>query len=163
MTKKEFLEVLVKELERLEKEEHVSDLANNGRYAEVDAVVAEIDYSVLEEYMDEVDGDGELSVTTDIPDPYVLTFAIYLSGSDYDECDIMEEWEELQDALYDCGDAGKAIADTINHDEINVFATFEELVLGESADENENEGEEEDSDEDGEDEEADEDDEEPAE
>lgn len=162
MTKKEFLKILVKELERLEKEEHVSDLANNGRHAEVDAIVAEIDYSALNEYMDEVDGDGDLSVKTDIPKPYVLTFAIYLYGSDYDECDVMEEWEDLQDALYECGDAGKAIADTIGHDAINVFETFEELVLGEAADEDEDE-EEEDPDEDGDDEETDEDDEESAE
>lgn len=90
MTKKEFLEILVKEFERLEKEEHVSDLANNGRYAEVDAVVAEIDYSALEEYMDEVRGEDYLYVETDIPESYVLTFAIYLSNSPFDECNVME-------------------------------------------------------------------------
>ncbi len=162
MTKKEFLKILVKELERLEKEEHVSDLANNGRHAEVDAIVAEIDYSALNEYMDEMDGDGDLSVKTDIPEPYVLTFAIYLSGSDYDDSDVMADWEELQDALRGYGDVGNAIADTLVSDVINVFATFEELVLGEAADEDEDE-EEEDPDEDGDDEETDEDDEESAE
>ncbi len=146
MTKSEFLEILVKELERLEKEKHVSDLANNGRYAEVDAIVAEIDYSVLEEYMDEVDGDGDLSAKTDIPEPYVLTFAIYLSGSDYDECDVMEEWEDLQDALRGCGDVGNAIADVITSDCINTFDTFENLLEGEHADEGDEE-----SDEDGDD------------
>ena len=60
------------------------------------------------------------------------------------------------------GDVGNAIADTLVSDVINVFATFEELVLGEAADEDEDE-EEEDPDEDGDDEEADEEDEESAE
>lgn len=152
MTKKEFLEVLVKELERLEKVEHVSDLANNGRYAEVDAVVARIDYSVLEEYMDEVDGDGDLSAKIDIPEPYVLTFAIYLSGSDYNEVDVLESWKDLKEALRDCGDVGNAIATTISCDNINSFDTFEELVLGEEAEEDEEE-----PDEDCDDEETDED------
>lgn len=153
MTKSEFLEVLVKELERLEKKEHVSDLANNGRYAEVDAVVDEIDYSALEDYMDEVDGEGEL-VITDIPEGYVLTFVIYLFRSPYDECDIMESWEELQEALRDCGDVGKAIANTMIYDCVNGFAAFEELVSDGPADEED----EEDSDEDGDDEESEEED-----
>lgn len=152
MTKKEFLEVLVKELERLEKKEHVSDLANNRRYAEVDAIVAGIDYSALEEYMDELDGDGDLSAKTDIPEPYVLTFAIYLSGSDYDEIDVLESWKDLKEALRECGDVGNAIADTIRSNSVNSFDTFEELVLGEEAEEYEEE-----PDEDGDDEETDED------
>lgn len=137
MTKNEFLEVLVKELERLEKVEHVSDLANNGRYEEVDAVVAEIDYSALEVYMDEVNGEGDLSAKTDIPEAYVLTFAIYLSGSPYDEMDVLESWEDLQTALTDCGDVGNAIADTMTSECLNNFETFEELVLGEEAEEDE--------------------------
>ena len=157
MTKKEFLEVLVKELERLEKVEHVSDLANNGRYAEVDAVVAEIDYSALEEYMDEVDGEGDLSAKTDIPEAYVLTFAIYLSGSPYDECDVLESWKDLQTALRSCGDVGNAIAEKMISECVNDFDTLEELVLGEEADEDE-EDEDEDPDEDGDDEETDDED-----
>ncbi len=137
MTKKEFLEILVKEFERLEKEEHVSDLANNGRYAEVDAVVAEIDYSALEEYMDEVRGEDYLYVETDIPESYVLTFAIYLSNSPFDECDVMESWEELQTALRSYGKVGNAIAETITSSYLNDFDTFEELVLYGEADEDE--------------------------
>lgn len=160
MRKKEFLEILVKELERLEKEEHVSDLANNGRYAEVDAVVSEIYYTELIDYMN---GDEtEKLEVDDIPEDYVLTFVIYLFGSGYDEFDVMENWEDLQDALCDCGDVGTAIADTMNNNCINEFDTFKELVCGEAADENEDE-EEEDSDEDGDAEETDEDDEESAE
>lgn len=128
MARSEFLEVLVKELERLEQVEHISDLANNGRYAEVDAVVAEIDYSALEEYMDEVDGDGDLFAETGIPESYVLTFAIYLFGSDYNEYDVLEDWEDLQTALRDCGDVGNAIAAGMEDYYINHFDTFEELV-----------------------------------
>lgn len=155
MSKKEFLEKLTEVLQRLENEEHVSELANNGRYAEVDVVVSEIDYTALADYMNNGDEMEELAVA-DIPEGYVLTFAIYLSGSEYDECDVMESWEDLRDALYECGDAGEAIADTLNYDAINDFNTFEELVLGEAADED-------DDGEDGDDEEADEDDEESAE
>lgn len=155
MSKKEFLEKLTEVLQRLENEEHVSELANNGRYAEVDVVVSEIDYTALADYMDNGDEMEKLAVA-DIPEGYVLTFAIYLSGSEYDECDVMESWEDLRDALYECGDAGEAIADTLNYDAINDFNTFEELVLGEAADED-------DDGEDGDDEEADEDDEESAE
>lgn len=168
MSKKEFLEILEKELQRLENEEHVSQLANNGRYAEVDVVVSEIDYTALANYMNNGDEMEELAVA-DIPEGYVLTFAIYLSGSEYDECDVMESWEDLRDALYECGDAGEAIADTLNYDAINDFNTFEGLVLGEDADEDEvadqdeAEDEDEDSDDDGDDEETDEDDEESAE
>ncbi len=137
MTKKEFLEILVKELERLEKEEHVSDLAKNGRYAEVDAVVAEIDYSALEEYMDAVYGEGDLSVETDIPESYVLTFAIYLSGSEYNECEVMESWKDLRDALRVCGDMGKVIADAISYHNINEFDMFEQLVKWDEDEEDE--------------------------
>lgn len=155
MSKKEFLEKLTEVLQRLENEEHVSELANNGRYAEVDVVVSEIDYTALADYMDNGDEMEKLAVA-DIPEGYVLTFAIYLSGSEYDECDVVESWEDLRDALYECGDAGEAIADTLNYDAINDFNTFEELVLGEAADED-------DDGEDGDDEEADEDDEESAE
>lgn len=153
MTKSEFLKVLVKELERLEQVEHVSDLANNGRYAEVDAVVAEIKYSALEKYMDEVDGEGDLSAKTDIPESYVLTFAIYLFGSPYDDGDVLESWEDLQVALRDCGGVGNAIAETMISDYLNDFETFEELVNYGCADEDD----EEDSDEDCDDEESDED------
>lgn len=156
MTKEQFLEILVKELERLENVEHVSDLANNGRCAEVDAVVAEIEYSALEEYMDEVDDKGDLSVKTDIPEPYVLTFVIYLSGSEYDEVEVMKDWGELQEALYGCGDVGNVIANKLEYNYINAFGTFEELVFIEAVDENEDEGKE-DSDEDGDAEETDED------
>lgn len=153
MSKKEFLEILEKELQRLEKEEHVSDLANNRRYAEVDVVVSEIDYTALDDYMN---GDVMEKLTVaDIPEGYVLTFAIYLSGSDYDDSDVLESWEDLQNALRDCGDVGNAIADTLGHDYINAFDTFKELVLGEYADEDEGE--------DDDDEETDENDEESAE
>lgn len=134
MTKKEFLENLEKEMKRLEEVEHVSDLANNWRCSEVDAIVADIDYSALDEYMEECNGEGDLEVS-EIPGGRYLAFAIYLSGSDYDECDVMEDWQDLQYALRDCGEAGNAIADTLNYDAVNAFNTFEELLNGRAADE----------------------------
>lgn len=140
MSKEKFLEILEKELERLEEVEHVSDLANNWRCSEVDAIVAEIDYSALEEYMEECDGVGDLEVS-EIPGGRYLTFVIYLSGSDYDECDVMENWEDLQYALRDCGEAGNAIADTLIYDAVNAFDTFEDLLNGGEEDDDADEDE----------------------
>lgn len=131
MSEQEFLEILEKELERLEEVEHVSDLANNGRYEEVDAIVAGIDYSALNEYMEDCDCNGIKK--SEIPGGRYLAFVIYLSGSDYNECEVMEYWGDLQEALYDCGEAGEAIASTMNHNYVNAFNTFEELLKGEAA------------------------------
>lgn len=127
MSKTEFLEVLGKELERLETVEHVSDLANNGRYAEVDAIVAEIDYTALEEYMDSEDME-ELTVS-EIPEGRYLAFAIYVYGSgEYSECDIMDSWKDFQEAVRGCGKAGESIATTLTYYTLNSFDTFEQLV-----------------------------------
>ena len=127
MLKEKFLEILEKELKRLEEVEHVSDLANNGRYTEVDAIVAEIDYSALDEYMEECNGEGDLEVS-EIPDGRYLAFAIYLSGSDYEEWDVMAYRDEFQEVLLDCGKAGKEIFSTLSCDSINAFDTFEKLL-----------------------------------
>lgn len=145
MSKKEFLEILAKELKRLEEVEHVSDLANNGRYAEVDAIVVDIDYSALNEYMEQCDGDGDLEVS-EIPGAKYLAFAIYLSGSDYDECDVMAYWQDLQNVLLDCGEAGSKIYSTMSCDCINAFDTFEKLLNCEY-DQNDEDDEESDDDE----------------
>lgn len=131
MTKTEFLEVLAKELDRLETVEHVSDLANNGWYDEVDVVIAEIDYTAINEYMDSVDYDGDLKVS-EIPGERYLAFVIYLRGSGYDECDVMESWQDLQKVLRDCGEAGEAIAATMEYDCVDAYDTFAEFVRGES-------------------------------
>lgn len=136
MSKEKFLEILEKELERLEEVEHVSDLANNWRTKEVDAIVAGIDYSALNDYMEECDCEGDLEVS-EIPGGRYLVFITYLSGSKYDEEDVMENWEELQEVLYECGEAGAAIANTMNYDYVNAFNTYEELLNGEYADEDE--------------------------
>ncbi|MBO5478866.1 MAG: hypothetical protein J6A04_04055 [Clostridia bacterium] len=135
MEKQKFLELLVEELKRLEEVEHVSDLAENGRYEEVDAVVAEIDYSALNEYMENEEHE-QLDIS-DIPEQYVLTFAIYLSGSEYAETDIMEEWEDLTDALEKCGTAGEDLAETLSNYYINGFDTFAELIAGDESDDEE--------------------------
>lgn len=129
MSKTEFLEVLGKELERLETVEHVSDLANNGRYAEVDAIVAEIDYTALEEYMYELDYIAGMEVS-EIPEDRYLAFVIYAFGSEYNECEIMKYWPDLQDAVRGCGKVGECIANTLNDYTLNSFVRFEELVNG---------------------------------
>lgn len=127
MKKREFIKLLEEELKRLEEVEHISDLANNGRYKEVDVVLGEIDYSILEEYMDSEE--FEPLEMSDISKQYVVTFAIYLSGSNYDECDVMDEdWSDLCDALEETNDVGKAIAEYVISNCINTCGTFAELM-----------------------------------
>lgn len=133
MKKQEFLNILLPELERLENVEHVSDLANAGRYEEVDVIIGEIDYSSLNEY---IEGEYEYLDIFDIPEQHVLTFAIYLSGSEYDEMCIMDNWEDLRDVLLECGNAGRALAASMSRDHyLNDFYTFAELVSAGEVDE----------------------------
>lgn len=155
MSKAEFLEVLGKELERLETVEHVSDLANHGRCQEVDAIVSEIDYTALNDYMESNHKLGNLEIS-EIPEERYLAFAIYLSGSQYDECDVMECWADLQSVLRGCGEAGDAIADTMQSDCVNAFDTFDELLKGEYADYDDEEDEDTDEDDECNEEESDE-------
>ena len=55
MEKAKFIKKLVEELKRLEEVEHVSDFANAGLYEEVDAIISEINYYILEDYMERDD------------------------------------------------------------------------------------------------------------
>lgn len=135
MTKSEFLENLAKELERLEEVEHVSDLANNGHYEEVDAIVAEIDYLAWEKYMDSLNGHHANLEISEIPGKRYLAFVIYLFGSKYDECYVMRNWRHLKEAVRGCGKAGAAIATTMEDHYIYTFNTFKGLVEGREADE----------------------------
>lgn len=130
MSKTEFLEVLGKELERLETVEHVSDLVNNGRYDEVEDILRHINYTPLEEYLDECDDDGDLKIS-EIPEGRYLTFIIYMYGSGCDPIVIMEieSYSDLTKVLYDCGEAAAAIASVMNICCIEGF-TLKELCEG---------------------------------
>lgn len=147
---KEFLEFLVKEWKRLEDEEHVSDLFNNGRYNEVDAIIAGIDYSEFYEYMEA----GEKVAVSKIPAEYMLVSVVYFSGNEeYTDDDILDDYEEYANNLYEYGERGERIGEALLSGEIiNGFGSIEELV--QAGEEYLNE---EDSDEDGDDEETDED------
>ena len=127
MEKQKFLELLTGELKRLEEEEHISDLANNRCCKEVDDIMAEIDYSLLDEYIGSKEEVEKLDIW-DIPSKYILTFGIYLSCSIYDESSIMKDWKELQCALKRCGLAGQIIADFMERYTINDCDTFAELM-----------------------------------
>ena len=56
MTKREYLEVLIPQLERLERIEHLTCLAVKGKYYEIDEILEKSDYttmySAMEEYME---------------------------------------------------------------------------------------------------------------
>lgn len=126
MNKEEFLEELGKELERLEEIEHVSSLANTKRYEEIDVIISKIDYSILDTYM--ADDRSEKLTISEIPKQMYLTFAIYLSGSMYTECDIMENVKILILQLFKCEEAGRAIARVMCISFINNFDTFRDLI-----------------------------------
>lgn len=127
--KEEFLVLLTKELKRLEEECHISDLAENGQYEDVDEVLKEADYSILKRYADNSNEEFEELDIEDIPENYILTFAIYLSGSNWSEDEIFERWTDFQKALEDTpGVVGNVIAKVLYGQYINMFPTFEELI-----------------------------------
>ena len=111
MEKAKFIKKLVEELKRLEEVEHVSDFANAGLYEEVDAIISEINYYILEDYMERDDDEYfEKLRADDIPKQYVLTFTIYLFGSGYKETDILIDWDKFSAYLYASGRVGKVIS-----------------------------------------------------
>lgn len=135
MKKEEFLELLTSELKRLEEEEHVVELAEKGFYKEIDAIVAEIDYSSIREYEE-----SEEFKLLDISEIYsAKAFVVYLKGCPYNEVLIMESWEDLQEELEEAGGVWAEIADTMASDCINGFDTFEGLVCGEDPEDEEEE------------------------
>ncbi len=150
---KEFLEFLVKEWKRLEDEEHVSDLFNNGRDDEVNAIIEGIDYSEFYKYMEAEEG-VEVS---EIPEEYILTSAIYFSGNErYPDNDILDDYEEYADKLCGCGEKAKRIGKALFSGEvINGFDSIEELVEAGEGYLNEEDAEEEDPDEETDDEDSD--------
>lgn len=123
----EFLEFLNKELEKLEKEEHVSDLLNNGRYDELDVVISEIDYEQFYKYMESEEENMEVS---EIPVEYGLVHAIYLSGNEnYGDDEVMEDYKEYAYFLYNYGDAGACIGSALLHgDYICKYDSIRDLV-----------------------------------
>lgn len=139
MQKKVFLKKLNKELRRIAEEEHLSDLANSGRYAEVDEIESRIDSSAIEEYMEDGDDDWETLGVSEIANGRYLEFVSCLRSSGYSEDDIMEDGEDLQEALRGCGPAGEAAANTMNNCSVNVFNTYAEFMQGEAIEEDEEE------------------------
>lgn len=131
MTKSEYLNVLIPELKRLHEVEHLRDLVRNGRYDEAQTVIDNIEYSSLDEYCyDYRDGEHfcRLAVS-DIPKKYLVTFTLYLSGSeDYNELDIMECCKELQEAVAEQGEDGAIIARAMDNYVLNNFRTIAELM-----------------------------------
>ncbi|MCI8352216.1 MAG: hypothetical protein HFJ58_01090 [Clostridia bacterium] len=131
MTKKEFLDVLIPELRRLHEVEHLRDLVKNGRYDEAQAVLEEVEYLLLDEYCyDYRDGKQYCRLAvSDIPKEYLVTFTLYLSGSeDYNEQDIMECCKELQEAVAEQGEDGAIIARVMDNYVLNNFRTISELM-----------------------------------
>ncbi len=126
MTKREYLEVLIPQLERLERIEHLTCLAVKGKYYEIDEILEKSDYttmySAMEEYMENEDNE-ELNIH-DIPKAYYVTFAIYLTHSCYNEEEVMECWEELMEKLQDCGELGKKISVRLENIYINAYRSF---------------------------------------
>ena len=135
MTKKEFLDVLIPELRRLEEVEHLTELAEEGRYDEVGAIVGGIDYSQMDKYMDCVDeGDEEAIDITEIPSEYMRAYLLYLWGSEYDETEVMKCWKELQYVLATFGSMWKVSAEKMNHQCLTDFFSLEELFTPDEED-----------------------------
>ena len=142
MTKKEFLDVLIPELKRLEKVEHLRDLARNGRYDEAQDVLESVDYSSLDQYYKTVseeflksfdnavsEEEDQWLEVTDIPQEYLVTFTLYLCGSKlYHEEDVMRNWEELQDVVAKQGEDGVVIAEKMYYYYLTDFDTIAELM-----------------------------------
>ena len=122
MNKEKFLKLLVDQLKRLEEVEHISELAENGQYEKVDAIIAETDYTSLQQYYESAN--FKSVDITEIPKEYVLTFAIYLSGSKYDEMDIVSTWEEFQASIEYHGNIGLRIAEHMDNNPINSCRSF---------------------------------------
>ena len=74
------------------------------------------------------DDRSEKLTISEIPKQMYLTFAIYLSGSIYTECDIMENVKILILQLFKCEEAGRAIARVMCISFINNFDTFRDLI-----------------------------------
>ena len=129
MTKKEFLDVLIPELRRLEEVEHLRDLARNGRYDEAQEVLYKVKYSSLIKYCKTDNEEDQLLEVTDIPQEYLVTFILYLLGNKrYNENDIMRDWAEFQAAVGEQGEDGAIIAEKMNHYYLNNFGTIADLM-----------------------------------
>lgn len=130
MTKNEFLEVLIPELKRIEEVEHLRDLARNGWYDEAQAVLDGVDYSSLAQYYKAAIGKKEQLLTVaDIPQEYLVTFTLYLYGSQhYNEADVMRNWKELSIAVAKQGKEGAIIAKKMNDCYLTWFETIDELM-----------------------------------
>lgn len=121
------MEQLLQELEKLEKIEHVTDLANNRRYQEVEDVLAELNYNLVNEWLGYIADGNELDVL-DIPETSRLPFAILLSKSKYNDSQIFKDYLKFAKDLKKRGPAGVLIGTILIDEYINRFNSFVKLM-----------------------------------
>ena len=132
MTKSEYLEVLIPQLERLYKEEHVIELAVKGYYDEVKTIFEECDYSSLCEYMKQKNAAHRDPLkVSDIPREYLEVHLLYLLYSGWNEDTIMECKNDYQEALDELGIVGKAGAEKMDYCCLSGVFGIEDLMAPE--------------------------------
>ena len=129
--REDVLEFLVKKIEEMKKE-HVADLMRANRVEELKAIAEAIDLSEMDEYIGREDLELRLA---EIPADSLLETVFVLINSEIDDCEIWEDWEELQSALKDSGKALECqIANLMGGWNLG-FLTVEELLTGDVSDE----------------------------
>ena len=129
MTKKEFLCVLLPELERLKTEKHILDLIEEGRYDEAEEVINAIDYSFMDSYMDHVNEGKEDAIDiANIPSEHMKSYVLFLWGSGHDETEVMKCWEDLQNVLYVIGSTSPIWKVTAEKMDYNCLTDIRNLV-----------------------------------
>ncbi len=126
MLKKAFLEILVPELERLETIKHVKQMGEQGRYKEIDEVLAEVNYLLLNGYMQS--NECETLKISDIPKDHLVACLIYLSHSDYSDMEFFEDWEKLPEKLKELGAFANLIAERLECTYINLGKSFAKFM-----------------------------------
>ena len=129
MKKEQLIQELLPTLERMENEDHVTDLANNRRYLEVECVLTQIDYDEINKLLNNIwDTECKDFEVADIPEVYRLTVPILLSKSQYDECDLFHYYDEFAKDLEKRGTAGALLVKILKSNCINVFGSFIKLM-----------------------------------
>lgn len=129
MKKEQLIQELLPTLERMENEDHVTDLANNRRYLEVECVLTQIDYDEINKLLNNIwDTECKDFEVADIPEVYRLTVPILLSMSKYDQCDLFRDDDEFTNDLEKRGTAGALLVKILKSKCINVFGSFVKLM-----------------------------------
>lgn len=120
--KKEFLTKLLKNLKYLEEECHISKLAAEGKKQEIKDILKNIDYSLLDNYLD--NPDKVCLQYSDIPKEYIVAYAIYLLNIFYKDEDMQyciyiwflggNEFDRILSDLVICyGEVGEKLAEKL--------------------------------------------------